>query len=381
MLTKGAIYYTISIYIYLYKDEIIIMNYFDRYVSNSLAPSSNQSYFLSDEICTSRSFYKVKNGGKLEYSFVYSSIIYSTFADGSYSRANLRCDKWEILSLKALVVDGKTRDFSNPKIEREYQLTFDGKISREIEVEGEIYTDPMVINCEKDDYICLELDFRGEGKMPYFEENWIPTYRLVDGKWVESNRTPLSNMIGVRREVKHKIGFLGDSITEGIGTDKNSYEWWNAKIAELSGEENSYYNLGIGFGRADDIATDGIWLERAKHLDIVTLCAGVNDICQGFKADKIKDNLTKIVKILKKNDVRVILFTVPPFDYDEEKTRVWNEVNCYIVNELSEQAEIFDTVSIWGEDAPNQSRARYGGHPNKEGSLSLANEFVKRKFF
>ena len=206
-------------------------------------------------------------------------------------------------------------------------------------------------------------------------------YRLVDGKWVESNRTPLSNMIGVKREVKHKIGFLGDSITEGIGTDKNSYEWWNAKIAELSGEENSYYNLGIGFGRADDIATDGIWLERAKHLDIVTLCAGVNDICQGFKADKIKDNLTKIVKILKKNDVRVILFTVPPFDYDEEKTRVWNEVNSYIVNELSEQAEIFDTVSIWGEDAPNQSRARYGGHPNKEGSLSLANEFVKRKFF
>lgn len=357
------------------------MNYFDTYVSNSLAPSSNQSYFLSGEKCTSRSFYKVKNGGKFEYSFVYSNVIYSTFADGSHSYANLKCDKWEILSLKAMVVDGKTRDFSNPKITREYQLTFDGKISKVIEVDGEIYTDGIVINAEKDDYICLEMDFFGEGKMPYFDEIWIPSYRLVDGKWVESNRTPLSNMIGIKREVEHKIGFLGDSITEGIGTEKNSYEWWNAKIAEMSSDKNSYYNLGIGYGRADDIASDGIWLERAKKLDIVTLCAGVNDICQGYSASKIKENLTKIVRILRKNGVRVILFTVPPFDYNEEKTKIWKEVNEYIVNELSKETEIFDTVSIWGLDAPCEHRARYGGHPNSEGSLALANEFVGRKFF
>lgn len=357
------------------------MNYFGTYVSNSLAPSSNQSYFLSAEKCTSRSFYRVKNGGKFEYSFVYSNVIYSTFADGSHSRANLKCDKWEILSLKALVVESKTSDFSNPKIIREYQLTFGGKISKEIDVDGEIYTDGIVINAEKDDYICLEMDFFGDGKMPYFEELWIPAYRLVDGKWVESNRTPLSNMIGVKREAHSKIGFLGDSITEGIGTPKNSYEWWNAKIAEMSGEENSYYNLGIGFGRADDIASDGMWLERAKHLDIVTLCAGVNDICQGYKADKIKDNLTKTVNILKKNNVRVILFTVPPFDYNEEKTKIWKDVNEYIVSVLSKEALVFDTVSIWGLEAPNEHCARYGGHPNSEGCLALANEFVKRKFF
>ncbi len=357
------------------------MNYFDTYVSNSLAPSSNQSYFLSGEKCISRSFYKVKNGGKFEYSFVYSNVIYSTFADGSHSKANLKCDKWAISSLKALVVDAKTRDFSNPKITREYQLTFDGKISKEIEIEGEIYTDGIVINAEKNDYICLEMEFSGDGKMPYFEEIWIPAYRFVDGKWVESNRTPLSNMIGVKRDVKRKIGFLGDSITEGIGTPKNSYEWWNAEIAELSGEENSCYNLGIGFGRADDIASDGIWLQRAKGLDIVTLCAGVNDICQGYTAEKIKENLTKIVNILTKNGVRVILFTVPPFDYNEERREKWNDVNNYINNTLSKTVEVFDTVSIWGQDAPNEHCARYGGHPNSEGSLALAKEFIKREFF
>ena len=357
------------------------MNYFDTYVSNSLAPSSNQSYFLSGEKCISRSFYKIRNGGKFEYSFVYSNVIYSTFADGSHSQANLKCDKWEILSLKALVVDGKTRDFSNPKIEREYQLTFDGKISKEIEIDGEIYTDGMVINAEKGDYICLEMEFSGDGKMPYFDELWIPAYRFVDGKWIESNRTPLSNMIGIKREVEKKIGFLGDSITEGIGADKNSYEWYNAKIADLSSENYSYYNLGIGFGRANDIATDGIWLSRAKHLDIVTFCAGVNDLNRGFTAEKIKENITKIVNILTKNNVKVIVFTVPPFNYDEDRRAKWNDVNDYIMNTLSKSVDVFDLVPIWGEDAPNEHIARFGGHPNADGCLALAKEFVKRNFF
>lgn len=357
------------------------MNYFDTYVSNSLAPSSNQSYFLSDEKCVSRSFYKVYHGGKNEYSFVFSNVIYSTFADGSYSQANLKCDKWEILSLKALVIDSKTRDFSTPKIVREYQLTFDGKISKEIEIEGEIYTDGIVINAEKDDYICLEMEFVGSGKMPYFEELWIPAYRLVDDKWIENKQTPLANMVGIKRVVNNKIGFLGDSITEGIGSEINSYKWWNAIIAELSDDNNSYWNLGIGFGRADDIATDGIWLDRAKNMDIVTLCIGVNDICQGFKADKIKDNIEKIVNILTKNNVKVILFTVPPFDYDEEKRKRWNEVNNFINNKLSKKVEVFDTVSIWGQDAPNEHLARYGGHPNEEGSLELAKKFIEKKYF
>ena len=355
------------------------MNYFDTYVSNSLAPSSNQSYFLDDEKCISRSFYKVYTGGKFEYSFLFSNTIYSTFADGSHSQVNLECDKWEILSLKALVIDSKTRDFSIPKIVREYQLTFDGKISKEIE--KAVYTDGMVINAEKDDYICLEMEFKGEGKMPYFEEILIPSYRLDDGKWVKNNKSPLANMIGIKRQVEKKIGFLGDSITEGCGTENNSYDAWCAKIAEKSSEKNSYWNLGIGFGRADDIATDGIWLERAKNLDIVTVCIGVNDICQGFSTWKIKDNITKIINILKDNNVRVILFTVPPFDWNEEKTKKWNEVNDYINKKLSKKVEIFDTVSIWGQDAPNQNLSRYGGHPNKEGCEALADIFVEKSLF
>lgn len=372
------------IYNYILKEEKHkIMDYFNSYVSNSLAPSSNQSYFIGNgKPIVARSFYKVFKGGKYEYSFLFSNQIYSTFADGSYSQANLECDKWEILSLKALLVDSKTRDFSNPKIIREYQLTFDGRMAKIMEIKGEIYTDGIVIEADKNDYICLEMELVGEGKIPYFEEILIPAFTLnEEEKWVQNNKIPLANMIGIKREVSKKVGFLGDSITEGCGTENNSYDAWCAKIAEKSSEDNSYWNLGIGYGRTDDIATDGIWLNRAKNLDICTVCIGVNDICQGFKPEKVKKNIKKIVDILTDNGTEVILFTVPPFDWEGEKIEKWQEVNDFIVEKLAKRVKIFDTVSIWGQDAPSTNLSKYGGHPNAEGCLALAKEFVEKKFF
>ena len=51
------------------------------------------------------------------------------------------------------------------------------------------------------------------------------------------------------------------------------------------------------------------------------------------------------------------------------------------MNTLSKSVDVFDLVPIWGEDAPNEHIARFGGHPNAEGCLALAKEFVKRNFF
>ena len=77
-------------------------NYFKAYVSNTLAGSGNQSYFVSDNtIQTGRVFYKVFAGGKYNYSFMFTNVIDSTYADGAHSKANLRCKEWTIKSLNA----------------------------------------------------------------------------------------------------------------------------------------------------------------------------------------------------------------------------------------------------------------------------------------
>ena len=108
------------------------------------------------------------------------------------------------------------------------------------------------------------------------------------------------------------------------------------------------------------------------------MCFGVNDICQGFSEEAIKSCLYTIVTELKNAGVRVILFTVPPFDYNPERKQIWKIVNNYITTELSKLVEIYDTVSVWGNKAPNEHMAIYGGHPNEEGSALLAKDFVSK---
>ncbi|MBQ7225996.1 MAG: SGNH/GDSL hydrolase family protein [Clostridia bacterium] len=353
-------------------------NYFKKYVSNTLAGSSNQSYFMSDNTeQLGRVFYKAYAGGKYEYSFMFSNVIDSTFADGSYCKVNKVCANWTINSASVMVVKGDTADLSCCDYVSNTQLTFNKKTQKDI-ISGEIFfSDSVTIECEKNDYLCLEISFTGT-EIPYFEEIIVPTFRLIGGKWVETKQTPLACMVGCMRQVEKKIGFLGDSITEGIGVEMNSYAHWNAKIAEAVGEKYSYWNLGIGFARASDAASNGSWLNKAKQMDAVTICLGVNDLGSGYSATEIKCNLETIVRILQDNKIRTILFTVPPFDYDEKTKEKWQSINSFILNDLSKITEVYDVVAIWGDKAPKKEHAIYGGHPNEEGCLKLSLDFIEK---
>lgn len=347
-----------------------------NFSSNTLAPSSNQSWFLGDgRIHKGRVFYKAFAGGKYKYSFMFTNIIDSTFSDGSHSQANLICDKWEIISLGIYIEKSVS---NNLKIDNKIMLTFNEKKSKAVIPEEIFFTDEIELACEKDDYICLEIEFKGDGKIPYMEEMMIPSFVYENGEWIEGKQTPLCASILCNRKVEKKIGFFGDSITEGIGVARNSYLWWCSQIANLVGEKYSYWDLGIGFGRAQDGASKGSWLNKALMMDTITVCFGVNDICQGYSEEIVKNSLNIIVKELKNAGKRVILFTIPPFDYDENKEKIWRNVNNYIKNELSSIVEVYDVVPILGCEAPNEHKAKYGGHPNEEGSTLLAKDFVSK---
>ena len=56
----------------------------------------------------------------------------------------------------------------------------------------------------------------------------------------------------------------------------------------------------------------------------------------------------------------------------------WMEINNYIMNELSKITEVYDVVPVWGDESPNEQRAIYGGHPNEEGCLKLARDFLEK---
>ena len=363
------------------------MTYFEQYTSNTYAGSGNQLCFRMSEgeVRIGRVLYRVAVGGAYRYSLLFSNTVDSTFADGSLCRCNLVCDAWHIhgarvgkckrIDATRSLADWTMSDAGDGDADvvvGEFcELTFDGQRQKQVAPGETFASDAVMLNFEAGEYLCLEMTFSG-GMMPYHEESLLPIFVKNENGWTYARQMPLPSMIGCDRPVRSRVGYLGDSITQGIGTPYNSYTHWNAVLSERLGAENAYWNLGIGYGRASDAASDGAWMHKAKQNDTVFVCYGVNDILQGRSEQQIKDDLAAIVDILKRAGKRVILQTVPPFDYTGDRIGKWERINAYIKTVLATHVDaVFDNLPILGqEDAPHM--ARYGGHPNARGCARWA---------
>lgn len=257
-------------------------------------------------------------------------------------------------------------------------LTFDGLTEKAVGVGDEFWSDPIALTFKRGQYLCFEAEYSGE-MIPYHEETILPCFVFEDGKWCEGRKIPFPSMIGCDRAVSRRIAFLGDSITQGIGTEVDSYEHWCAVLSDMLSEKNAYWNLGIGFARAVDAAVDGAWLRKAKQNDLVFLCLGTNDIFHVGDKNDIVAALDKVVDILAGDGIEVVLITLPPFDYNGEFIEKWNFVNEHIRNVLAKRVKtVFDVVPVLCGDEPH--KAKYGGHPNAEGCRRWADalfEYLK----
>lgn len=343
------------------------MEYFEKYSSNTLAGSGSQFFFYNENKQPTRSctLYKVTNGGEYPYSFLFSNTIDSTFSDGSISHKNLVVDAWKIEEMFVGVCSRcDAESFEYP--ENMKQVLFSGNTKKTVNPAELFCTDPVTLNAKSGEYICVEIVFSGD-MIPHHEESLIPSFVFCNGAWIASKKHPFVSMVGIQKTAKKKIAFLGDSITQGIGTPVNSYEHWNAVFANRLGKAYAYWNLGLGYGRADDAASDGVWLYKAKQNDIVFVCYGVNDIYKGYSADTIKKNLQTIVDKLHKCGICVIIQTVPPFNYPEEHRGKWEEVNNFIKHEIKNAEAVFDCAKYLAKNDHEPHMAKYGGHPNSEG--------------
>ncbi|MBE5732510.1 MAG: SGNH/GDSL hydrolase family protein [Clostridiales bacterium] len=342
------------------------MQYFDKYVSDTVASTGNQSWFeLGGKTKKGRIFYRIESSGTYEYSLLFSSIIDSTFSDGSHSVVNTDILNWTIKNIAVAI----TCD-CNPYIENDrfIRLTFDKKHEKVVNVSGFFSTDGVKLEANKGEYLCVDIEFCGD-KIPYHEECvLVPVFsQNANDEWVEDRQMPVPCMVGCDKKYKARITFWGDSITQGIGTELNSYSHYASIVASLLGDDYACYNVGLGFGRANDGAMLKSWFYRAKQCEVAVVCFGVNDIFRIKNVEQTKSDIKTIVTALKNEGVKVILQTVPPFDYNEQDRKSWESINSYIKNELKNIVdEVFDCVPILGvENMPY--KAKYGGHPNSEG--------------
>lgn len=345
-----------------------------RFVSATVDGSGNQNCFCpaSPEMpVTGRVFYRLFMGGTYAFSALFSDGMDTTYGAGGFSRAGQKLGGWRIISARmGVAARAEPAAFDEPGCMQ--AVTFDGKTGRVV-APGDVFrSDPVRLNGKKGGWLCLETTVQGV-RIPCHPETLLPSFARTDRGWVPSSNVLFAGQIGCDRPAALRIGFLGDSITQGIGTAPHACQHWCARLAERLGQKNAYWNLGLGFARASDAALNGTWMDKARQNDGVFLCLGVNDLLQGASAETVLRDLEKTVELLHEAGTAVFLQTVPPFDYEGEARAAWLRVNEVLRGVLAGKTEgFFDNVPVLCADDDAPWRARYGGHPNAEGCAAWA---------
>ena len=343
-----------------------VAQFYRTYSSDCTAGCGNQLLTrLEKQITkTGRCWFRLSHGGE-NYALLFSNQIDSTYDDGAISRAGDVGGQWNIDRIRVGLCEKQGEE---PVCW--HTVTFCGSCEKAVSGKDPFVTDPIPLGAKAGMYLCYEVTLTG-ACYPYHEEAVLTM--------VPDKQIPLPLMIGCDRNVTKKIGFLGDSITQGCGTQDDSYTHWVSKIAEGLDAEHSVWNLGIGYARAHDAATNENWLARAMQCDKIHVCFGVNDVLRGRSGEHIWRDLQTIVGKLKKAGCEVILLTLPPFDLEGDEKERWQMVNAEIRSILWKEADgIFDIAAVLGQPEPKENRCIYGGHPNAEGCCAVANAYLKQ---
>jgi lysophospholipase L1-like esterase len=277
-------------------------------------------------------------------------------------------------------------------------VTFGGSASKTVQPGEKFWSDPVMLDLpDGDDLVftwAVSANATGMG-MPATSAPFLTTYfasgknladqESNDGFSLSYDLLVAPQLFATDRAVTKRLCFLGDSITQGIGSTRDSYGFWVAKIADGLGPDVGVWNLGSGWARAADAASDGVWLWKAKQCDEVAVALGVNDIINsGRSSDQILADLTTILGALKAHNppVKTILFTIPTFNFALMPYTTWKTVNDTILATPPPGADrVFDVAAVESQPPPNDGKLIMGyssgdGHPNDAGSAAIASAFL-----
>ncbi len=354
---------------------------FTTYVSNTVVSTGNNFYIEKAENITYRAYLPVEQYGELEYKFFFTNMVDSTYAKGK--NAFVGKDGGAYTVSNAVIADGGTS--TEDEITNRTPVTFGGKETKEVAADESYWSDPVTMNIPEGHYMVWEWTVSGEGIPCNKMASLTSTSSSADGETFQfCDEIPLPQLIGAKRDVKHTVAAIGDSITQGCQTEQMKYEFWASKISTQLGSDVAFFNCGLGWARASDAASNENWLSRVSQYDTVIVAFGTNDIVSGkyggkkSTAEEIEGYLDTIVSYLTEKGCDVILFNAPPQDFKETNEGIRTALNEKIPS-IAEKygAKFFDFSALLStEDEPG--KAVYGGHPNGEGGTVVADAFVKQ---
>jgi lysophospholipase L1-like esterase len=339
---------------------------------------------------TYRSYMRPLAAGKYRWAFWFSNGVDSTYGAGAPS-PNKMGGSWRIEA--AYIADGGAIHAGAVVPGTQKRVTFAGSSSKIVQPGERFWSDPVELDLPAGHDLAFSWSLSGSG-YPFVSSTFLTAYRAnanvaesesATGFTATNDPLVTPQLIAYDRPVDNRLCFLGDSITQGAATGGNTYGYWVAKIAAGFGPNVSVWNLGSGWARAADAASDGYWLYKAKQCSEVAVILGVNDLGNsGRTAAQVLADLATIVDKLKKNQpaAKVILFTVPTFDFTGTTYDNWKQVNTAILSAPPTGTDrVFDIAAVLSQPAPNdgqvKSEYRSGdAHPNDLAGTAIANAFL-----
>lgn len=373
----------------------------DSYASATVVSTASNYIMISDTAFTKtyRSYIRPREYGKLILRFWTSNAVDTTWDDGSISRANLQGGHWKIEA--AAIADGGIAPDGSVVEGSQRTITFDSAFTKAVTPRETFWSDEVEIELPEDHYLAYtwtistsaagnSFPFNTEGLLvSAFEAPGLATAHSSNDAFQRlENCLVLPDFIGYKRPGEiHHLAFFGDSITQGVRNKIDAYDYWVARIAEQLSPNLSVWNLGSGWARAYDAASDGAWLHKAEMNDEIVIVLGVNDIgTAGRSADQVLTDLNSIVTKLRERqpEMKIILSTVPTFNFENEQESHWRQVNEVIRNhQIPGVDRVFDMAQVLSQAGPNDQRMKseymtneLDPHPNGVAGTDIAEAFL-----
>lgn len=171
--------------------------------------------------------------------------------------------------------------------------------------------------------------------------------------------------------------FLGDSLTEGYGNEKNEAY---PSLIEKKLKEKGLTNIKILNGGVSGSTTaSGLsrmkWFIKAKP-DILILALGANDGLRGLKVSESKKNLKDIIEFAFQNKMKVLLcgMKVPP-NYGKSYALEFSKMFVDLSKELKTYFIPFLLEGVAGNKKLN---IEDGVHPNAKGHEVISEHVLKK---
>lgn len=348
---------------------------------------------------TYRTYIRLRENGAQTLRLWHSNAVDSTWDDGLIASASDLGSVWTIEA--AFVGDGGDQPNGDVIEGTQMPLTFEGSSSKTVQPGEKFWSDEVLIELPEGHYLSFTwtISTCTPGKtVPYNTEQMLVTAYDAPGNLAQQessasfqqseNLLVIPSFIGYKKHVDKQLIFFGDSITQGVRTAKDQYEYWVARIAAGLPASIGIWNIGSGWARAYDAADDGSWLFKAQQGDEVVIALGVNDLDIGKRsAIQLMADLTTIISKIKERipSIHIILCTVPPFNFTEAAEKAWREVNEQIrMNPPYAVDRVFDIAEVLSLEAPNDHVVNpeymssiYDPHPNGVAGKAVSEAFLK----